>query len=241
MLIKIEVRYLLYIDTFNLYSLLSLYLCFVLLDERNSGSQNTIANAIPALAGGLARIFTVTIISPVELIKTIRTSGSSKEKPWRIASDIIDKHGYRGLYSGWSSTILRDTPFSMIYWLSFENLRPIFSKRSGLKESSYSSAVNFLAGSSSGFIAALITHPFDVLKTQEQLSVTKINDTNLSEPVRRHICMEPGSNCGLRRRFLAILHEAGWKGLYRGLSMRLLTVIPSGAIMITVYELVKNT
>jgi hypothetical protein len=39
---------------------------------------------------------------------------------------------------------------------------------------------------------------------------------------------------------MRIVRERGIGGLYKGLNMRLLTVIPSSAIMVTVYEFVKK-
>jgi hypothetical protein len=81
------------------------------------------------------------------------------------------------------------------------------------------STATFLSGSISGFIAAVCTHPFDVMKTQQQLS----NATG-----------------GSSSSFLGMLQKGGIRSLYTGLTMRLSTVIPGGAIMVTVYEYFKS-
>jgi solute carrier family 25, member 39/40 len=219
-------------------------------DIESNSLRGHIYRFAPALAAGLARLLTVTIISPIELVRTIKTSGSSTEKPIKIAYDIIHNHGLKGLYSGWASTVLRDIPFSMIYWLSFETFRPMLLQSFNTNNipdynspQSYSVSINFLAASVSGLIAAVITHPFDVLKTQQQLSMTIVHDKILHEPVDKCYCMKPVSvsyNVSLYHKMRVIVSETGFKGLYRGLLMRLFTVIPSGAIMISVYEVVKN-
>lgn len=207
----------------------------------------------------------------------------------------------------------------------------------------YSVFLTFLSGSTAGVVAALVTHPFDVLKTQQQLRVSEQiikssnannvnlcnynyinnfhtiinninnqaaclnnnnqynsmlyhpdsrNSNNNNKPVKsmgklinteifssnnaysirmdkvdiekmpqknimltflRENCnnfgahFSPSNICkkyfpsvlegdGLGR----IFRERGVRGLYKGLNMRLLTVIPSSAIMVTVYEFVKK-
>ena len=66
--------------------------------------------------------------------------------------------------------LVRDCPFSAIYWISFEKYRGIITGWRGANIGMMSSAgLTFLSGVVSGLTAALITHPFDVLKTQSQV------------------------------------------------------------------------
>ena len=309
------------------------------------------------------------------------TTGGRKETAITIARHIYRNGGILGFYRGWSSTIMRDVPFSFFYWVSYERLKVFykgvfqcekdisFSERlfsnigtvtnaessqnsnfhrtdtvgiktvkSGLPE--YSIFLTFLSGSTSGVVAALVTHPFDVLKTQQQLRTSEqlikknnvhnintcnynyinnfntiINEINKKDkytngahnslpseystskkPIhsssnlinsqifssnnaynvrmgvveiekisQRTLCLSsmreayanfssyfttstnitsteickrlfPLERDGLVR----IIREKGVGGLFKGLNMRLLTVIPSSAIMVTVYEFVKK-
>jgi solute carrier family 25 protein 39/40 len=176
----------------------------------------------PGLAGGLARIVCVTAMSPLEVIRTAQTGGASSSLA-ELARDIIRNRGLSGFYSGWGSTLARDAPFSAIYWFAFDLLRPVWNGGEGGVHGgeSFSNIATFCAGASSSMIAAVCTHPFDVLKTQHQLSVAKagaaVGNVSLSSLVR----------------------AGGVLGLYRGLSMRLATVIPGSALMVTIYEWVK--
>ena len=65
-----------------------------------------------------------------------------------------------------------------------------------------------------GLLSALVTHPFDVVKTRQQLG---IGVGGIQDIYRRE----------------------GFRALWSGLSMRLSTVIPSGAIVVSVYEYLK--
>ena len=89
------------------------------------------------------------------------------------------------------------------------------------------STATFVSGSISGFIAAVCTHPFDVMKTQQQLSSSTSTGSS-------------SSSISSSNSFHGMLQKGGIRSLYTGLSMRLSTVIPGGAIMVTVYEYFKS-
>jgi solute carrier family 25 protein 39/40 len=62
-------------------------------------SLKAVRPVAPALAGALARMVSVTIISPLELIRTIQTGGA-KDSLGTIARSIVQKEGLRGMYRG---------------------------------------------------------------------------------------------------------------------------------------------
>lgn len=201
-----------------------------------SGSLNKLS---PAFAGAFARLFSVTVISPLEMIRTLQTGGIRKSF-FHLSKEIVHSKGIIGLYSGWTSTVLRDCPYSAIYWLCFEMFRPVISEfEQSIKKNpnkndhrgpkkiisienknSYSTISTFVSGASGGLVAAFFTHPFDVLKTQQQMSLM--------------------SNKNKRLSIKSIYFKEGFKALFSGLSMRLITVIPASAIMVTIYEYVKK-
>ena len=315
----------------------------------------------PGLAGAMARFYAVSIIAPLELIRTLHTAGHHGSA-WDLAQNVVRRDGVQGLYRGWYSTVLRDVPFSAVYWVTFERLKSVYRGLFGLDivlvahtdgmgggapgggaapglAASVTPAVapaasagcssssdgggggggggghtgpkqylctqpplvksicwpicqlsvnpntlTFISGATSGVLAAIITHPFDVLKTQQQLSraaavgsstsriipwssVTAMATTGAgvgagadagagaSSPalvpwlrraahtlLRGALTAPPSSLAGppLWLTLQELHRSQGIRGLYRGLSMRLLTVIPSSAIMVTVYEYLKN-
>ncbi|KAF5303732.1 hypothetical protein FQA39_LY19020 [Lamprigera yunnana] len=79
---------------------------------------------IPLVSGATARIFSVTVVSPLELI---RTKMQSKKLTYLEIGDalklVVKKDGIRGLWRGVFPTLLRDVPFSAIYWSQYETLK----------------------------------------------------------------------------------------------------------------------
>jgi solute carrier family 25 protein 39/40 len=168
----------------------------------------------PLFAGAIARSMVVGVISPLELFRTRMQADnvqfSAITKDVRI---MIEKNGMRSLWRGLGSTILRDAPFSAIYWLSIENLRQNIHKKYPIRSYSQDLGISFFTGSFAGLIAGVITHPFDVTKTV--LQVTS-NDT-----------------LTIRSVFKELIRNEGAIGLYTGLIPRLAKVVPSCGIMIS--------
>lgn len=85
-------------------------------------------------------------------------------------------------------------------------------------------------GAFSSLTAALLTQPFDVVKTHREMARhrTSLGEVGVLTPA------------GMRG-VLALYREGGLAMLFRGLSLRLWTVIPGSVLMISVYEYVKSS
>ncbi|XP_040116625.1 solute carrier family 25 member 40 isoform X5 [Oryx dammah] len=69
---------------------------------------------IPIVAGIVARLGAVTVISPLELIRTkMQSKKFSYEELHRFVSKKVSEDGWISLWRGWAPTILRDVPFSV--------------------------------------------------------------------------------------------------------------------------------
>jgi solute carrier family 25, member 39/40 len=174
----------------------------------------------PGIAASLARTVAISITSPIELIRTLKLSGM-KGGLVDIGTHIFRSEGMKGLYRGWLPTVWRDVPYSAVYWVTYERLRwplkdTIEEVVPGISDTNSSVVGNFVAGAIGGVLATFVTHPFDVLKTRRQIDA-KAETSTLS----------------------GMLRIEGLRSLTRGLALRLATVIPGGAIMVTVYEFVK--
>ncbi|CAH0583139.1 unnamed protein product [Chrysodeixis includens] len=185
---------------------------------------------IPLIAGATARMTAVSIVSPLELIRTKMQSKKLTYSEISVAlRDVIRFEGYKGLFRGLGSTLLRDVPFSGIYWTTFESTKKAFDKPDSEKNSFL---FNFFCGSIAGSIAALVTLPFDVVKTHQQIELGE-KEIYIDGKVQQR-----ASNMKEIARQIYINH--GFRGLFTGLLPRIFKVAPACAIMIATFEYGKQ-
>lgn len=167
-----------------------------------------------------------TLISPIELIRTRVQSSFGPDAALRnVLGDLratIASQGVRKLWTGLAPTLWRDVPFSAIYWYAYESSKRTLHKwYPHLGDDVWGGyQISFLSGAGSGMLAAVITTPFDVAKTRNQIS--KSHTPGLAELIR------------------TIIREEGWAGLMSGWTARVAKVAPSCAIMISTYEVGKR-
>ncbi|CAG9787155.1 unnamed protein product [Diatraea saccharalis] len=185
---------------------------------------------IPLIAGATARMTAVTIVSPLELI---RTKMQSKHLTYGEISTalrhVIRYEGYRGLFRGLGSTLLRDVPFSGIYWTTFESTKRLFNRPDSEKNTFL---FNFFCGSVAGSIAAFLTLPFDVIKTHQQIELGEKEIYTDGKTQQRASNMQDIAR--------NIYRNHGFKGLFTGLLPRIFKVAPACAIMIATFEYGKQ-
>ncbi|XP_008836403.1 solute carrier family 25 member 39 isoform X6 [Nannospalax galili] len=183
----------------------------------------------PMVAGALARMGTVTVISPLELVRTkLQAQHVSYRELATCVQASVAQGGWRSLWLGWGPTALRDVPFSALYWFNYELVK---SWLNGLRPKDQTSVgVSFVAGGISGTVAATLTLPFDVVKTQRQVALGGVEAVRVKPP-------RVDSTWLLLQRIRA---ESGTKGLFAGFLPRIIKAAPSCAIMISTYELGKS-
>lgn len=183
---------------------------------------------IPVIAGASARVGAVTVISPLELIRTKSQSRRLTYRELRVVIRTAVTHGgWLSLWRGWGPSVLRDVPFSAIYWYNYELLKKLLCKKYNVSEPTL--LISFSSGASSGTIAAVLTLPFDVVKTRRQIEIGELDAMKSPKKLSSTwIIME------------RIVRQSGFRGLFVGLLPRLLKVAPACAIMISSYEYGKS-
>lgn len=229
----------------------------VLRSSRRSPINQHIPDAYaPLLAGSIARVAAASVISPIEMFRTRMqaapsgTSGVGIFKETMIGlRKLVNAQGYTSLWRGLTLTMWRDVPFSGIYWWGYEagrnrlrDLRyPSMGQehaRSTMHKDEKNTATfvdSFLAGAISGAVAAIITTPFDVGKTRQQ--VLERDDRKLPKAEKAELRPEERS---MPRFLYHIWKVEGAPGLFRGWAARCLKVAPACAIMISSYEISKK-
>ncbi|XP_072364737.1 mitochondrial glutathione transporter SLC25A40 [Scyliorhinus torazame] len=183
---------------------------------------------IPLIAGASARVGAVTVISPLELI---RTKSQSRKLTYNELGSVVRiavaQDGWRSLWRGWGPTVMRDVPFSAIYWFNYELMKSQLCKKYNVSEPTFK--ISFSSGATSGAIAAVLTLPFDVVKTRRQIELGELSASHSRKTLTATLKI-------MKR----IVQESGFGGLFVGLLPRLMKVAPACAIMISSYEYGKS-
>ncbi|XP_048195915.1 probable mitochondrial glutathione transporter SLC25A40 isoform X3 [Perognathus longimembris pacificus] len=114
-----------------------------------------------------------------------------------------------------------------MYWYNYEILKKWLCEKSGLYEPTF--MINFTSGALSGSFAAIVTLPFDVVKTQKQTQLWTSESHKISVPLNM-------STWVIMKNIVA---KNGLSGLFTGLIPRLIKIAPACAIMISTYEFGK--
>jgi len=195
----------------------------------------------PLIAGSIARVAAASVISPIEMFRTrmqAATSGGTGvfTETLHGLRKMVKAEGFTSLWRGLTLTMWRDVPFSGIYWWGYEAMRnrladfrepaPVNNRprsRSRGEENHTTTFVDsFVAGAVSGGAASIVTTPFDVGKTRQQVFQHSLEKQSMP-------------------RFLhSIWKDEGTAGLFRGWAARCLKVAPACAIMISSYEVGKK-
>uniref|UniRef100_A0A6I8NL42 Mitochondrial glutathione transporter SLC25A40 n=1 Tax=Ornithorhynchus anatinus TaxID=9258 RepID=A0A6I8NL42_ORNAN len=161
----------------------------------------------PLVAGAVARLGTVTVVSPLELVRTKLQSQALTYQELRVSiRGAVAQGGWRSLWQGWGPTVLRDVPFSALYWFNYELVKRRLED--WMQSDRASVSISFLAGALSGTVAAALTLPFDVVKTHRQIDLGKVETLRVTSP------RSPSTWLLLRK----IRVESGTRGLFAGWS-----------------------
>ena len=85
---------------------------------------------------------------------------------------ILQRDGFRGLFSGALVTVVRDAPFSSIYLVCYTRLKDSVQK---MTPSTPVLISNMIAGLAAGTVASIVTHPPDVVKTRLQVAPLRMS------------------------------------------------------------------
>ena len=227
-------------------------------DTLRSSNSSPIRNYVPdsyapLIAGSVARVAAAATISPVEMFRTRMQAATSGGHGTEVFVEtltglrkMVEAQGVTSLWRGLTLTMWRDVPFSGIYWWGYETVRDglmeLRDSRGGSgsrdmpRDHEHASTFvdSFAAGATSGAFASILTTPFDVGKTRQQVFQ---HSPKTARGVAASLRPEEGS---MPRFIYHIWKEEGAAGLFRGWAARTLKVAPACAIMISSYEVGKK-
>ncbi|XP_044004112.1 calcium-binding mitochondrial carrier protein Aralar1 isoform X3 [Aphidius gifuensis] len=170
-----------------------------------------------ACAGGSQVIFT----NPLEIVK-IRLqvageiAGGQKVRAWTVVKEL----GLFGLYKGARACLLRDVPFSAIYFPMYAHTKSKLADEGG-----YNTPLSLLmAGAIAGVPAAALVTPADVIKTRLQV-VAREGQTTYN---------------GLTDCARKIWKEEGVRAFWKGATARVFRSSPQFGVTLFTYELLQR-
>lgn len=135
---------------------------------------------------------------------------------------IVRNLGLVGLYKGASACLLRDVPFSAIYFPTYSHLKKDFFGESPTKKLGVVQLLT--AGAIAGMPAAYLTTPCDVIKTRLQVEARK----------------GEAQYTGLRHAAKTIFKEEGFTAFFKGGPARIFRSSPQFGFTLAAYEVLQN-
>lgn len=140
--------------------------------------------------------------------------------------DIVRTEGFRGFFSGFGATALRDAPYAGVYILFYEELKkrlsllyqkiPVPGSAPSTMKGTTSASINFASGVMAAGLATAFTNPSDAIKTRIQLQPKKYKNIWMAGK--------------------KMVAEDGFKSLFDGLGLRMGRKVMSSALAWTLYE-----
>ena len=175
-------------------------------------------------AASLGEVAACAVRVPTEVVKQRAQAGQQRSSLLALRAilsqqKVIGMGGvWREMYRGWSVTIMREVPFTVIQFPLWESMKEYRRRRSGRQVISAWESGFF--GSVAGAAAAGVTTPLDVLKTRLMLA----KDKTPMIPMLKQI-----------------LRDSGPRAFFAGIGPRVLWISAGGAIFLGSYQWAHNS
>ncbi|KAG8633839.1 mitoferrin isoform X1 [Manihot esculenta] len=186
--------------------------------------NNSMAHAV---SGVCATVSSDAVFTPMDMVKQRLQLGNNIYKGvWDCVKRVLREEGFGAFYASYRTTVLMNAPFTAVHFATYE------ATKRGLMEISPESAngerlvVHATAGAAAGALAAAVTTPLDVVKTQLQCQgvcgCDRFKSGSIGDVIR------------------IIVKKDGYRGLMRGWIPRMLFHAPAAAICWSTYEAAKG-
>ena len=174
-------------------------------------------------AGSVGEVAACAVRVPTEVVKQ---RAQAKQQQSSLAAlrfilgqrrDIGMAGVWREMYRGWSITVMREVPFTIVQFPLWEGLKEWRRRKTG--KDGITAVESGIAGSVAGAVAAGVTTPLDVLKTRLMLARERESSGAL---------------------LMRILRESGPKAFFAGMGPRVLWISLGGAVFLGSYQWAFN-
>eukprot|EP01031_Cornospumella_fuschlensis_P033079 gene33079-40014_t len=187
--------------------------------EKFENDDGSISLQHEIFSGAAAGFCQVIATNPMEIVKIRMQTQMLLPPEERMGTmQVVRGMGIKGMYSGTLATLVRDVPFSLLFFPGYANLKKLLADEKG--ENSIPSLL--AAGGTAGALSAAFVTPTDVVKTRLQLK----------GGVERY--------GNMLNAYKTIIREEGFMALYKGAIPRMVVVGPLFGITLLAFEAQKN-
>ena len=174
-------------------------------------------------AASVGEVAACAVRVPTEVVKQRAQAGQQRSSLAALTfilgqrKDIGVLGVWREMYRGWSVTVMREVPFTVIQFPLWEALKEWRRRKTGRE--GVTAVESGIFGSVAGAVAAGVTTPLDVLKTRLMLA---------RERERAGVLL------------VRILRESGPRAFFAGMGPRVLWISAGGAVFLGSYQWAYN-
>ncbi|KAI4376167.1 hypothetical protein MLD38_013958 [Melastoma candidum] len=168
-----------------------------------------------AVAGAVSR----TTVAPLETIRTHLMVGSSGHSTTEVFNNIMETHGWKGLFRGNLVNVIRVAPSKAIELFAYDTVNKQLSHQPG-EQPKLPIPASLVAGACAGVSSTICTYPLELVKTRLTIQGDVYN--------------------GMLDAFVKIVRDEGPAELYRGLAPSLIGVIPYAATNYFAYDTLRK-
>lgn len=191
--------------------------------EENAAKYQTTGFLI---SSACAEVIADTLLCPFEACKVRVQTDMTGKFPKSFAagwSQIMKNEGWAGMYQGLVPLWCRQVPYTMVKFAAFERTvrwfySSVFTKPKSEYSKSFQLMITFLSGYWAGIFCAIVSHPADTM-------VSKLNNVAGSGSTGSKVSK--------------VYSEIGFKGLWTGLSTRILMVGTLTGLQWWIYDTFK--
>jgi Mitochondrial carrier protein len=168
---------------------------------------------------------TCSIVSTPQMVIADNIMAGNYPNLFSAIRGLAENRGVAGFYTGWWPGLVGKIPSYALTWTFFQQLKEARDKLTGRPATDFE---NTIMGCVASGATVCIMIPLDTIKTR---LVTQSAHSALSGVAYKGIV-----DCAIR-----VAREEGVRALYRGLTPRLVSVVPMIGIQFGVYEFMKKT
>ena len=125
-----------------------------------------------AASGVCATVASDAVFTPMDVVKQrLQLSNSPYKGVWDCVKRVLSEEGFGAFYASYRTTVLMNAPFTAVHFATYEAVKKGLMEISPESASDERLVVHATAGAAAGALAAAVTTPLDVVKTQLQCQV----------------------------------------------------------------------